>query len=74
MLDLLALFVSFRLVEAVGVDDKRTVLNCVLNTALCFDMESNSPPPLFAFFDEQDDDIPFGVNPLPTTPRVTSRR
>ena len=49
-------------------------LNCVLNTALFFDMESDSPPPLFAAFDEQDDDIPFGVNPLPTTPRVTSRK
>lgn len=57
-----------------GFADIEDYLNCVLNTALCFDMESNSPPPLFAFFDEQDDDIPFGVNPLPTTPRVTSRR
>ena len=54
-----------------GFADIEGYLNCVLNTALFFGMESDTPPPLLAAFDEQDDDIPFGVNPLPTTPRVT---
>lgn len=46
-------------------------LNCVLNTALFFDMEADPPPPVVAAFDEQDDDIPFDAVPLPTFPRVT---
>ena len=44
-------------------------LNCVLNTALFFDMESDPPPSVVAAFGEQDDDIPFDVVPLPTSPR-----
>ena len=46
-------------------------LNCVLNTALFNEMETDPPPPLVASFDEMDDDIPFDVSPLPTIPRVT---
>ncbi len=54
-----------------GFADIEGYLNCVLNTALFFDMESDPPPPARAAFDEQDDDIPFDPIPLPTSPQVT---
>lgn len=59
-----------------GFPDIESYLNCLLNTALFHEMESDPPPPLSAAFDEQDDDIPFDAVPLPTQPRVTkpSRR
>lgn len=54
-----------------GFPDIKAYLNCVLNTALFFDMEEDPPPPAMAAFDELDDDIPFDVVPLPTSPQVT---
>lgn len=54
-----------------GFPDIESYLNCVLNTALFHEMESDPPTPLSAAFDEQDDDIPFDPVPLPTHPRVT---
>ena len=54
-----------------GFGDIEAYLNCVLNTPLFHEMEADPPSPVVAAFDEQDDDISFGVSPLPTYPRVT---
>lgn len=54
-----------------GFADIQAYLNCVLNTAMFHEMEGDPPLPLVVAFDEHDDDIPFDVVPLPTSPQVT---